>query len=131
MDDRRDERSLGELFGDLSRQLSTLVHQEIELARTEIAGKATSVGRDAAMAGAGGLLLYAAVLGLMATATLALVELGLSAWLSALLVTLLVGGLGVILAIRGRDGLTSTDPVPRRTVETIRGDAEWAKEQVK
>src|SRR2546423_15111567 len=86
MDETRDERSLGQLFGDLSRQLGTLVRKEIELARTEMTTRATAVGRDAAMLGVGAAALYAAFLGAMFAVILLLIDAGLAPWVSALLV---------------------------------------------
>jgi hypothetical protein len=86
MDAQRDERSLGQLFGDLSRQLSTLVRQEIDLARTEVTTKAGAASRDVAMIGAGGALAYAGLLVLLAAVVLLLIEAGLDEWLAALIV---------------------------------------------
>lgn len=129
MEDRSD-RSLGTLFSDLSRQLSTLVRQEIDLARTEVTTTATESARDAGLIGAGGVLLHAALLGALATVVLILVKLGIEPWLAALLVTVAVAVLGAALALRGRDQLRQRSLVPKRTMETLRDDAEWAKEQI-
>ncbi len=131
MDAQRDERSLGQLFGDLSRQLSTLVRQEIDLARTEVTTKAGAASRDVAMIGAGGALAYAGLLVLLAAVVLLLIEVGLDAWLAALIVGIVVLGVGGFLIMRGRDGIQKADLAPRRTIETIKDDAEWAKEQIK
>jgi hypothetical protein len=131
MDARRDDRSLGQLFGDLSRQLSTLVRQEIDLARTETTQRITAVTRDVALIGAGAALGYAGLLFLLAALVALFIQAGLDAWLAALLVgaaTLAVGG---ALAWRGREGLRTTSVVPERTIETLKDDAEWAKEQIK
>lgn len=131
MDSPRDDRSLGQLFGDLSRQLSTLVQQEIALAKTEVTTRATSVGRDAAMLGAGAALAYAALLVGLVTIGLILIELGLEPWLAFLAVTLVVGALAAVLIQRGREQLKATDVTPRETIQTLKDDAAWAKEQVK
>jgi xanthine/uracil permease len=131
MDAQRDERSLGQLFGDLSRQLSTLVRQEIDLARTEVTTKAGAASRDAAMLGAGGALAYAGLLVLLAAVVLLLIEVGLDEWLSALIVGIVVLGVGGFLIMRGREGLQKADLAPKRTIETIKDDAEWAKERIK
>jgi hypothetical protein len=125
----RDSRSLGELFGDLTRSLSTLIRQEIELARTEMTARATRVSRDAGLIGVGSAMLYAALLGLLATAALVLIEMGLEPWLAALIVTLVVAVFGGLLVASGREGLKKADLVPRRTLETVQDDAEWAKER--
>lgn len=131
MDAQRDERSLGQLFGDLSRQLSTLVRQEIDLARTEVTTKAGAATRDAALIGVGGALAYAGFLVLLGAVVLLLVQAGLDAWLAALIVGILVAAIGGFLVMRGRSGLQNTDLAPTRTIETLKDDAEWAKERIK
>lgn len=131
MDAQRDERSLGRLFGDLSRQLSTLVRQEIELARTEVTTKAGAATRDAALIGVGGALAYAGLLAILAAVVLLLVQAGLDPWLAALLVGVVVAAIGGFLVMRGREGLRTTELAPKRTIETLKDDAEWAKERVK
>jgi hypothetical protein len=128
MDDRRTEPTLGQLFGDLSRQLSTLIRQEVDLARTEVTAKVGSTARDSALIGLGGALLYAAVLALMATVVLGLVEAGLDPWLAALVVTVVVGAIGAALVMTGRGRLASADLAPTRTIETLKDDADRAKE---
>ena len=131
MDQRTDERSIGQLFSDLSRQLSTLVRQEIALARAEVASRAQSAGRGAAMVGAGGALAYAGALAIVAAIVLLLVQAGLDPWIAALLVGVIVAALGGALIASGRSTIAKTDLTPHRTIETIRDDTEWAKEQVK
>jgi hypothetical protein len=129
MQNARDERSLGELFGDLTRSLSTLVRQELDLARSEMTDRAGRLSRGAAMVGLGGALLYAAVFGAMAVVILGLVELGLSPWLATLVVTIVVAAVGGLLVATGQDALKKADLVPRRTIDTVQEDAEWAKER--
>jgi hypothetical protein len=131
MDARRDDRSLGQLLGDLSRQLSTLVRQEIDLARTETTARVSAVSRDAALIGAGAALGYAGLLFLLAALAALLIQAGLDPWLSALLVGAVTLAIGGALAWRGREGLRTTSVVPERTIETLKDDAEWAKEQIK
>jgi hypothetical protein len=131
MDAERDERSLGQLFGDLSRQLSTLVRQEIELARTEVTTKAGAASRNVVLIGAGGALAYAGLLAVLAAIALGLVQLGLDPWLAALLTGIGVAAIGAALIWRGREGLGATELAPHRTIDTLKDDAEWAKEQIK
>jgi hypothetical protein len=78
----------------------------------------------------GGALLYAGFLGLMAAAVLLLIQVGWSAWLSTLVVALLVAVIGGALVARGRAGLANADLAPKRTVDTLKEDADWAKERV-
>jgi hypothetical protein len=131
MDAQRDDRSLGQLFGDLSRQLGTLVQKEIELAKTEMTTRVTTVSRDAAMLGAGGALAYGALLIALVGVALLLWELGVTPWLAFLLVALVVGVIAAVLIQRGRAELQRTNLAPTKTIETIKEDAEWAKQQVK
>jgi len=129
MQTSRDERSLGELFGDLTRQLSTLMHQEFQLAKTEMTDKAGTAGKNAGFIAAGGALAYAGLLAIIAGFVLAL-ALAIPAWLSALIVGIVVAIIGGLLIRKGVNTLRSTDMTPRETVETIQEDARWAKEQM-
>jgi hypothetical protein len=131
MDTPSDDRSLGQLFGDLSRQLGTLIQKEVQLAKTEMATRVTTIGRDAGMIGAGGALAYAALLMALIAIALLLIQLGITPWLGFLLVAILVGAIAAVLIQRGRAELQKTDLAPRQTIETIKEDAEWAKQQVK
>lgn len=129
MSDRKEERSLGELFGDLARDTGTLVRQEVTLATTELTHKATRIGKNVAMLVAGGAVLYAGFLALLAAIIIGLGQLGLEWWLAALLVGLVVAGVGAFLVQQARAALARADLVPRQTVETLKEDAEWVKAQ--
>jgi hypothetical protein len=82
------------------------------------------------MVGIGSALLYAGFLGLMAALTLWLVDAGLDPWFAALVVGGVVLATGVVVVLRGRQNLSELDLAPRRTAETVRDNAEWAKEQL-
>jgi len=131
MQQTRDERSLGELFAELTRETSTLVRQEVNLAKTEMTQKASEVGKDVGFLAAGGAVPYAGFLALLAAVILGLTGLGLPAWLAALLVGLAVGAVGVFLVQRGRDALRRTNLAPQQTIETLKEDTEWAKQQTR
>ncbi len=130
MQSGRDDRSLGELFAELAQETGTLVRQEVELARVELGQKASRLGRDIAALAIGGAVAYAGVLALVAAAILALGEAGLPWWLSALIVGIVVAGVGYALVARARTALKAADLAPRQTVETLKEDREWAKEQI-
>lgn len=130
MQSGRDDRSLGELFGELAQETGTLVRQEVELARVELSQKASRAGRHVAALAVGGAIAYAGVLALVAAVILALGEAGLPWWLSALIVGLVVAGVGYALVARARTALKAADLAPRQTVETLKEDREWAKEQI-
>ena len=125
------EKSLGELFGDLMRETSNLVRQEIELAKTEMSQKAAIVGKSAALAIAGALLGLGAFGAFVATLILLLVKLGLEAWLAALIVTAILGGMAAMLAMMGIGAIRKASLTPKHTVEALKEDVQWAKEQAK
>jgi hypothetical protein len=124
-----DQRSLGELFGDLSREISTLFRQEVQLARAEITSKIPKLGRDIGFLVIGGAVAYAGVLALIATAIIALAY-ALPWWLAALIVAVVVTAGGLLLVQRGLANLRQDSPVPQQTLATLKEDAQWAKEQV-
>jgi UPF0716 family protein affecting phage T7 exclusion len=124
-----DERSLGELFADLTRETATLVRQEVQLAKTELSHKAAQVGKGAAFIAAGGLIAYAGFVVLLIGLAFLLAQIGLPQWAAALIVGLIVAGVGGFLALQGVKALKSADPVPRQTLETLKEDAQWAKKQ--
>jgi hypothetical protein len=129
--EQRDERSLGELFGDLARELTTLLRQEVALARTELGQTATRVGRDLGLLAVGGAVAYAGFLALIAALIIGLGQLGLEWWLAALIVGLVVAGVGYLLVRRGLTALRREELVPQRTLETLRDDAQLVKEQTR
>ncbi|HEX6508427.1 MAG TPA: phage holin family protein [Chloroflexota bacterium] len=125
----KDDRSLGDLFSDLSRETTTLIRQEVDLAKTELTHKATEVGKDAAFLAAGALVAYAGFLTLVAMLVIALVQLGVTWWLSALIVGVVVLGAGGFLVMSGINSLKRTSLAPTETIETLKEDAQWAKQQ--
>ena len=122
------ERPLGELVKDLAEQTSTLVRQEIQLARAEVTSKGKRAGRGA------GMLVAAAIAGLLALIALtagliAALDTGLPLWLAALIVMLLWGVVAAVLARAGRAALQNATPPAPQTVETVKEDIQWAKTQ--
>jgi uncharacterized membrane protein YqjE len=121
------ERPLGDLVKQLGTQTSTLVRQELDLAKAELSEKGRVAGQGAGLFGG------AAVVGLMAagalTATLILVlDKAMDAWLAALIVTVVMGALAAVLALQGRNRMrAAAPPIPQQTVETMKEDVEWAK----
>lgn len=122
----KQERSLGELLGDLTREITTLVRQEMALAKAEMSQKAAKVGKDVGFIAAGGLVAYAGLLALVAALILGLWTLGLPAWAAALLVGLFVTAGGGLLVWNGLNALKHEDLAPRQTLESI----ESVKEEI-
>ena len=132
MQERRDDRPLGELLGDFSNQTATLVRQEIDLARTEMQAKAATAARSVGLMGAGGVVIHAAFLAVVIGAIAFLSSaFDLDVWLSALLVGLVLAIVGFLLIQQGRSSLTRTSLAPERTIRSLKDDAEWAREQTK
>lgn len=124
-----DRRSLGELLMDLSRQMTTLVRKEIELARVEMTQKVSSMTKDVVLMAMGGALLYAGLLALLATAVIALWQ-WLPLWLSALVVSVSVLCLGAILYVMGRKRLRDEDVRPTQTIISLKENKEWIKRRM-
>jgi len=124
-----EERSIGELFSDLTRDLSTLVRQEVDLAKTEMSHKAAAVGRDIGFLAAGAAVAYAGFLAIIAAVIIAVAHV-LPWWLSALLVGIVVAAIGGYLAWQGMQDLKKTNLAPTQTLETLKEDSTWAKDQV-
>jgi xanthine/uracil permease len=126
----RDERSLGDLFSDLSRETTTLVRQEVQLAKAELTQSATEAARGIGMLVAGGAVAYAGLFFLLLAIVFGLIDAGWDAWLSALVVGLVVVAIGAVLVLRARESLKPANLAPQKTVETLKEDAAWAKEQI-
>jgi len=131
MAESRSDRSLGDLFGALTSQLSQLIHKEVELARTEITANAVRTGKNASLIGVGGAVAYGGFLVVLAAAVGVLMALGLDLWLAALIVGVVVIGVGYALIQRGRSQLEAASMAPTRTIESLKEDAEWAKDQTR
>jgi uncharacterized membrane protein YqjE len=126
----REERSIGELFGELSQDMSLLVRQEVQLARLEIEQKASRVGGELGKIATGGLVAYLGALALAAALILVLTQVAnIPAWASALLVGGVLAIAGFIMLQGGFRRIRNLDMTPRRTVETLKDDVQWAKEQ--
>jgi cytochrome c-type biogenesis protein CcmH/NrfG len=125
----REERSFGELLGELSEDVSTLMRQEVRLARAEMSRTLSRATTDAVKLGAGALVALAGGLTVVAALVLGLIALGLAAWVSALIIGALLGATGYVMLRNGLQDLKRVDPTPHRTVETLRDDLQWVKEQ--
>lgn len=126
----RQERSIGGLFGQLTQDLSLLVRQETQLAKTEIQEKISRASRDLVALAAGGIVALIGGFALAAAIILLLVDpVGLEPWLAALLVGVLLAGGGYVMLQKGLRDLKTVDPAPRRTVESVKEDIQAIKER--
>jgi uncharacterized membrane protein YqjE len=129
-DELRD-RPIGDLFKQLSQETTTLVRQELGLAKAEMAQKGKQAGVGAGMFGGAGV---AAVLGLAALTAAAIVALdaAMRLWLAAVIVGLVWLAVAGVLALQGRRKVqAATPPVPQQTQESVKEDVEWAKTRAK
>jgi membrane protein len=121
------EASVAELVKALSDQTSRLARQEVELAKAELAAKGKRAGIGAGMFGGAGAFGFYALGALVATAILALAT-AVSAWLAALIVTVMLGAIAGVLALQGKSKLKqATPPVPEQATESVKEDVQWAK----
>lgn len=125
------ERSLGELFAELSRETSDLVRHEVALAKAELSEKAGRVGKDVGLISMGGALAYAGLLTLVAALVLGLGAAGLEWWAAALIVGVVVLIAGYISTQRGLTALKREQVAPTQTIETMKENAQWAKGQMR
>jgi uncharacterized membrane protein YqjE len=120
------EHSIGELLKELSQETSTLVKQELALARAELSEQGKRAGTGAGMlggAGVAGLL----TLGALTATLIAVLDTGMKTWLAALIVTVLWGAIAAVLALQGRNKIKEATPPAPQTVETVKEDVRWAK----
>jgi uncharacterized membrane protein YqjE len=121
------DRPTGELLKQLSDQTTTLVRQEIELAKAELGQKGKKAGAGAGMIGGAtvfGLFAFAA----LTTCIIAALDTAMPLWLAALIVAVVYAAVAGVLALRGRDKVQEAGPpVPEQAIETTKEDVEWAK----
>lgn len=122
------DRSLGDLFSELTHEMTTLVRQEVSLAKTEMSKKAADVGKDIAFLAAGGALAYAGLLAIIAAIIIGVAHV-LPWWLSALLVGVVVAAIGGFLVWKGIDNLKQVELAPTTTLDTLKEDKAWAQDQ--
>lgn len=125
----KEERSLGDLLAELAGETGTLVRQEVALVGAELTEKATTAGRNIGFLAVGAAVAYAAVLALLAAIVLLLAQY-IPAWMSALAVAATVGAVAYFMILAALARLRKTDPVPRATIESLKEDATWLKNEM-
>ena len=125
-----DDRSIGELFAELHQARATLVRHEVTLAKAEMSEKASRAGKHVGVLAAGGAVAYAGLLAILAGAII-LLNAVMPLWLAAVLVGIAAAVAGYLLVRRGLDALKREDFAPRQTMETLKEDGQWAKDQTR
>ena len=122
------EKSLGQLFSELTSDLSTLMRKEVELAKVETKQEVSRAGKAGGMLGGGAFAGWFALL-FLSFALAWLLDEWMHTALAFLIVGLVYAVVAAVLVVRGRARMQSVNPVPHQTVETLKEDVQWAKAQ--
>jgi uncharacterized membrane protein YqjE len=121
------QQSTGELLKQLANETSTLVRQELDLAKAEMTEKGKEAGKGAGMFGAAGIVGLLA-LGAFTAFLIAVLDTAMDTWLAALIVTIVYGAIAGVLALRGKKSINrATPPVPEQTQDSVKEDVRWVK----
>jgi Putative Actinobacterial Holin-X, holin superfamily III len=133
-----EESSIVYLFKKLRDDTTTLVRDEISLAKTEISEKITSTSRNVGYLAAGALVAYAALILLLQGISLLLRDLFIlggmnqtsASLLGFLIVAAVTGLVGVLLIVKALNTLKKEPLTPTKTAETLKEDKEWVQNKV-
>lgn len=125
------DRSLPDLLKQLSQETTTLVRQELELAKAEVRETGKKAGVGVGMFGGAGVAAFLALAAFTAFLILVLVEAGLDGWAASLIVAVVYGAIAGFLAMQGKEKVKEATPPAPQTVETVKEDMEWAKHPTK
>jgi hypothetical protein len=122
------DASLGELFSELSSDMSALLRDELQLAKVELKEEVTKAGRAGGMFGGAALAGSMTIVLLSFAAAWGLAELIAVGW-AFLIVGVVWGIAAALLYMRGRDEFRKVNPKPEQTIDTLKEDLRWAKNQ--
>ena len=121
------DNSIGDLVKDLAAETSTLVRQEIDLAKAEMTERGKRAGKGAGMLAAGAVVGLLA-LGALTAVLIAALDLAMPTWLAALIVTVVYAAIaGVLIQIGRKQVQEAAPPVPEETIDSVKEDVQWAK----
>ena len=123
---RAEQASVGELVKEVAQDLSTLMRQEVALAKAEVKDEAKDAGKAAGMFGGAGFAGWMTAL-FLSLALMFLLGAVMPDALAALIVGVLWGIAGAVLFLQGRKTMKQVDPAPRETIETVKEDVQWAR----
>lgn len=123
------EPSLGDLFRELAQESSTLIRQEMELAKVELRDNVRAFAKDAGKIAVGGALLFVAFLILNAFLIVLIGDALDNYWLGALILGVIYLIIGGVMAMSGKKGLQRDDFKPSETLRTLREDKIWAQSE--
>ncbi len=130
----REERSIGQLLKELRDETTTLLRQEVELAKTEMSEKASRTGRNLGSLAVGGGVAFLGALALLAAVVYGLTSIlnqfmsvGVAIWLAPLIVGLVLAAIGYSLVQKALATLKQESLTPQRTTQTLQENKEWLK----
>lgn len=133
----QEERSIGQLLKELRDETTTLLRQEVDLAKTEMSEKASRFGTNVGALALGGAVLFLGALALLAAVIYGLTSLldqfmsvGVAIWLAPLLVGLVLAGVGYSLTKKALDTLRQESLTPKKTTQSLQENKEWLKSKM-
>jgi hypothetical protein len=123
-----EDRSIGALISEVTQDISKLFRQEVALAKAELKDEAAKAGKAGGMLAGAGFAGYMVAVLLSLALVFALDAVMPMGW-AAVIVAVLWAIVGGVLYSVGRKRMKDVDPVPRQTVETLKEDAQWVRDQ--
>jgi uncharacterized membrane protein YqjE len=121
-----DGQSVGDLLGRVTSDLSTLMRQEVELAKVELKEEASKAGKAGGMLAGAGAVGYLVLVFLALALMFALDSFMPTGW-AALITAVVLGVIAGVLFVLGRNKMKLVNPKPEQTIETVKEDVQWAK----
>jgi uncharacterized integral membrane protein len=135
--ERKDDRTIGQLLKELTHESSTLLKQEVDLAKTEMSEKATRVGANLGEVAVGGSVAFLGAIALLLAAVYGLtsilskfMSLGVAAWLAPLIVGIVLAAVGYSLVKKALATLKQEGIAPQRTTQSLQENKEWLKQKI-
>jgi len=123
------EKSLGDLFGDLSSEFTDLLRAQLELAKVELRSEARKAGQTAGFFGGAIVAAYMALVLLSFAVAWGLANVMDAGW-AFLIVGAVYAIVAAILFVRGRDRAREVHPIPQQTVDSVKEDVQWARQKL-
>jgi len=135
--EQKDERSIGQLLRELTQESSTLLKQEVDLAKTEMSEKASRVGVNLGAVAVGGAIALLGAIGLLLFAVNALASLlsqlmspGVAVWLAPLIVGGILAAIGYSMIKKALETLKHESLTPKRTTQSLQENKAWLKQKI-
>lgn len=123
-----DSRSVGAIVGDIAKDMSGLIRQEMDLAKTELKTEVRKAGKGAGMLGGAGAAGYL-MLFFLSLALMYLLAKVMPLWIAAVVTGVVWGIVAAVLALRGRKEMKQSNPQLPMTQQSLKEDVQWARAQ--